>query len=60
MLANLEGHFSDAELIWQELRVLVPEDGGAALGEIDTAWWRLMLDEGATWNDATILDASRE
>ena len=60
MLANLKGHFSDAELIWQELRVLAPEDGGAALGEIDTAWWRLMLDEGATWNDATILDASRE
>jgi tetratricopeptide (TPR) repeat protein len=39
---------------------LAPKDGAAALGEIDTAWWRLMLDEGATWNDATILDASGE
>jgi len=59
MLANLEGRFSDAESIWQELRVLAPGDGAAALGQIDTAWWRLMLNEGAVGNDATILEASR-
>lgn len=60
MRANLEGRFSEAEATWAELRRLAPADGAAALGEIDTAWWRLMLDEGATTNDATILAASRE
>jgi tetratricopeptide (TPR) repeat protein len=60
MRANLEGRFSDAEGIWTELRRIAPGDGAAALGEIDTAWWRLMLDEGATRNDATILRASSE
>lgn len=58
MLANLEGRYSDAELIWQRLRLLAPSDGAAALGQIDTAWWRLMLNEGALRNDATILEAS--
>ncbi len=60
MRANLDGRFTDAEMIWEELRLLAPADGAAALGEIDTAWWRLMLDEGATANDATILAASEE
>jgi tetratricopeptide (TPR) repeat protein len=58
MLANLEGRFSEAELIWQNLRLLAPSDGAAALGQIDTAWWRLMLNEGAVRNDVAILEAS--
>ncbi len=60
MQANFEGRYSDAEATWQALRKLAPRSGAAALGEIDTAWWRLMLDEGATGNDATILRASEE
>jgi len=60
MRANLEGRFSEAEAIWAELRRVAPADAAAALGAIDTAWWRLMLDEGATSNDATIMAASRE
>jgi len=58
--ANYEGRYSDAEATWGALRELTPESGAAALGEIETAWWRLMLDEGATRNDATILRASEE
>jgi len=60
MRANYDGRFSDASAIWGELRILAPEDGAAALGEIDTAWWRLMLDEGSTGNDEVILAASQE
>ena len=60
MRANFGGRFADATGIWLELRALAPDDGAAALGEIDTAWWRLMLDEGSTRNDAVILAASKE
>ncbi len=60
MRANLEGRFSAAEATWAELRQAAPADGAAGLGEIDTVWWRLMLDEGATDNDATLLAASAE
>lgn len=60
MRANFDGRFADAAGIWEELRLFAPDDGAAALGEIDTAWWRLMLDEGSTRNDAVILAASKE
>ena len=60
MRANLEGRFSEAEAIWAELRQVAPADGAAGLGEVDTVWWRLMLDEGATDNDTTLLNACAE
>jgi tetratricopeptide (TPR) repeat protein len=60
MQANFEGRYSDAEATWKTLRELTPRSGAAALGEIDTAWWRLMLAGPAPRNDATILRASEE
>ena len=60
MRANLEGRYSAAEAVWAELRLLAPGDPSAALGEIETAWWRLILNEGAVQNDVTILRAAEE
>jgi tetratricopeptide (TPR) repeat protein len=60
MQANFEGRYSDAEATWKTLRELTPRSGAAALGEIDTAWWRLMLAGPSPRNDATILRASEE
>lgn len=58
--ANLEGRFSDAEQKWRALRALDPTDPAAPLWEVETAWWRLIHDEGATANDAVIRDAAAE
>lgn len=52
--ANLEGRFGDAERAWQALRELDPGDPAAPLWEIETAWWRLVNDEGAVANDAIV------
>jgi tetratricopeptide (TPR) repeat protein len=58
--ANLDGRFSDAEAQWRTLRELDPTDPAAPLWEVETAWWRLINDEGATENDAIIRRAARE
>jgi tetratricopeptide (TPR) repeat protein len=52
--ANLDGRFGDAERAWQALRELDPTDPAAPLWEIETAWWRLVNDEGSVANDAII------
>ncbi len=52
--ANLEGRFGDAESAWQALREIDPSDPAAPLWEVETAWWRLVNDEGAVANDEII------
>jgi tetratricopeptide (TPR) repeat protein len=54
ILANHEGRFGDAERSWQALRELDPSDPAAPLFEVETAWWRLVNDEGAVANDAIV------
>ena len=52
--ANLEGHYGRADAIWQTLRELEPTDPTPDLWEAETAWWRLVLDDGAVEQDERI------
>lgn len=58
--ANHEGRFAEAEQNWQALRELDPGDPAAPLFEVETAWWRLVNDEGAVANDAIVRTRSEQ
>ena len=52
--ANLQGHYGRADAIWQQLRELEPTDPTPDLWEAETAWWRLVLNDGAVEQDERI------
>ena len=52
--ANLQGHYKRADAIWQSLRRLDPSDPTPDLWEAETAWWRLVLNDGAVEQDERI------
>ncbi|MEE3328660.1 MAG: hypothetical protein VX252_15080 [Myxococcota bacterium] len=56
--ANLEGHYNRADAIWQTLRGLDPTDPTPDLWEAETAWWRLVLNDGAVEQDERIRAAT--
>jgi tetratricopeptide (TPR) repeat protein len=58
--ANWDGRWTEAEAVWRELRALDPTDPAAPLGEVETAFWRLLHDDGATANDAIVRRAAAE
>lgn len=55
---NLKGHYGEADLIWQTLREQDPTDPAPDVWEAETAWWRLILNDGAVEQDQRIQSAA--
>jgi len=55
---NLNGRYREADLIWQTLREQDPTDPAPDVWEAETAWWRLILNDGAVEQDQRILSAT--
>lgn len=56
--ANLEGHYGEADIIWEKLRRLDPKDPVPDIWAAETAWWRLVLDDGMSSQDVLIQKAT--
>jgi len=57
---NYVGTPDAADAIWQQLGALDPGDPAAAVGEVDTIYWRLMYDESELGYDARIRERTGE
>ncbi len=53
--ASLDGHLDRADSIWTQLVAEDPGDAVARLWQVETAFWRVILNEGETASDDLIL-----